>query len=88
MHTVRRGVAAAGSSVFFVLAPGVVAGVVPWLLTGWRARRPLPYSAPLRVAGVALLAAAALVLVQAFRPVRGGGGWHPSPGRPQPSTWS
>jgi protein-S-isoprenylcysteine O-methyltransferase Ste14 len=66
MHTVRRGVAAAGSSVFFVLAPGVVAGVVPWLLTGWRVRRPLPYWAPLRVAGVALLAAGALVLVQAF----------------------
>jgi protein-S-isoprenylcysteine O-methyltransferase Ste14 len=60
--------AAAGSAVFFVLAPGVVAGLVPWWLTGWRVRQPL-WSwawAPLRVAGVGLLAAGAIVLVHAF----------------------
>ncbi|MPZ97078.1 MAG: isoprenylcysteine carboxyl methyltransferase [Propionibacteriales bacterium] len=28
--------AAAGSAAFFVLAPGSTAGLVPWLLTGWR----------------------------------------------------
>jgi protein-S-isoprenylcysteine O-methyltransferase Ste14 len=60
--------AAAGSVVFFVLAPGVVAGLVPWWLTGWRVRHPHPSWAwvPLRVAGVALLAAGVLVLVGAF----------------------
>ncbi len=62
----RKTMAAAGSSAFFVLAPGVVAGVVPWWLTGWRVGQPLPYWAPLRVAGVALLAAGVLVLVHAF----------------------
>jgi protein-S-isoprenylcysteine O-methyltransferase Ste14 len=28
--------AAVGSAIFFVLAPGSTAGLVPWLLTGWR----------------------------------------------------
>lgn len=34
--TRRRALAAAGSSLFFALAPGMVAGVVPW----WPRRRP------------------------------------------------
>ena len=55
-----------GSLVFLLLAPGVVAGVVPWWLTGWRSRGPLPYWAPLRVAGAILLAAGIVVLLQAF----------------------
>ena len=32
----RRVMAAAGSAVFFVLGPGLVAGLVPWWLTGWQ----------------------------------------------------
>src|SRR6266540_1366006 len=57
---VRKPMAAAGTAVFFVLAPGVVAGLLPWWLTGWRVRQPLPWWAwaPLRVAGGVLLAAA------------------------------
>lgn len=55
-----------GSLVFLVLAPGLVAGLVPWWLTGWRVRQPLPYWLPLRVAGVILLAAGVVVLLQAF----------------------
>jgi protein-S-isoprenylcysteine O-methyltransferase Ste14 len=60
--------AATGTAAFFVLAPGVVAGLVPWWLTGWRVRQPLPWWAwaPLRVAGVALLVAGVIVLVPAF----------------------
>jgi protein-S-isoprenylcysteine O-methyltransferase Ste14 len=58
--------AAVGSAVFFALAPGVVAGVVPWWLTGWRARALPAWWLPLRVAGVVLLVAGAGVLVQAF----------------------
>jgi hypothetical protein len=41
-------------------------GVIPWLLTGWKVREPVPYWAPLRVLGAMLLAAGLLVLVQAF----------------------
>jgi len=63
---VRRTTAAAGSSVFFLLAPGFVAGLVPWWLTGWQLRQLWPYSLPLRCAGAVLLAAGAAVLVNAF----------------------
>ena len=61
-----RTVAAVGSIAFFVLAPGVVAGVVPWWLTGWRMREPMPFWAPLRVLGAALIVAGTVVLVYAF----------------------
>jgi protein-S-isoprenylcysteine O-methyltransferase Ste14 len=63
---VNRARAAIGSAVFFVLAPGVFMGLVPWLLTGWRVRDPLPYWAPLRLLGAALLVAGTTVLGQAF----------------------
>jgi len=62
----RKAAAGAGSAAFFVLAPGVVAGVVPWWLTGWRVAQPLPAWAPLRVAGAVLLAAGVAVLGHAF----------------------
>ena len=51
---------------FFLLAPGVVAGLIPWLLTRWQAREPLPYWAPVRVLGGILLVAGLIALVQAF----------------------
>lgn len=57
---------AAGAAAFFVLAPGVVAGIVPWLLTGWDVEEPLPYWAPLRVVGVALLVVGVAALVHSF----------------------
>jgi protein-S-isoprenylcysteine O-methyltransferase Ste14 len=63
---VRTARAALGSLVFLVLAPGVVAGVVPWLLTGWHARGPLPYRLPLWIGGLILIAAGVLVLLVAF----------------------
>jgi protein-S-isoprenylcysteine O-methyltransferase Ste14 len=68
MTTMRKTMAAAGSVAHFALQPGLVAGLVPWWLTGWQLRHPLPSWtwAPLRTAGVALLAAGAVVLVQAF----------------------
>src|ERR687889_832803 len=62
----RKPTAAGGSSVFFLLAPGVVAGLIPWLLTRWQAREPLPYWAPVRVLGGILLVAGLIALVGAF----------------------
>jgi protein-S-isoprenylcysteine O-methyltransferase Ste14 len=58
-----RARAAAGSLVFLALAPGVAAGVVPWLLTGWESTGP-PLA--LQVVGVGLIAAGAAVLLHAF----------------------
>ncbi len=60
----RKMTAAAGTAVFLVIAPGVVAGRVPWLLTGWRAGSPNPV--PARVAGAVLAAAGAVVVICAF----------------------
>lgn len=62
----RRAGAAAGSALFLVVAPGTVAVLVPWWLTGWRVLEPAPWSAPVRVAGVLLIVPAALVLLHAF----------------------
>ena len=55
--------AALGSAVFLLAAPGVVAGLVPWLITGWDSSDP-----PLAVAllGAALIVAGAGVLLHAF----------------------
>lgn len=63
---VRRPVAAVGSAVFFLAAPGVVTGVVPWLLTRWRVEDPARSWAWVRVLGVALIVAGLIVLIQAF----------------------
>jgi protein-S-isoprenylcysteine O-methyltransferase Ste14 len=61
-----RAVAAAGSAVFFVLAPGVIAGLIPRWLTSWRVEDPLPFWAPLRLVGALLLVTGVGVLVRAF----------------------
>ena len=62
----RKRAAAMGSAAVFLAAPGVVAGLVPWLLTGWRVRAPVPYLMCARVLGAALLVARLVALIQAF----------------------
>jgi protein-S-isoprenylcysteine O-methyltransferase Ste14 len=52
--------------VFLVVAPGVVAGLIPWWITGWDARDLSPYWWPVRIAGAVLIVAGAVVLLQAF----------------------
>ncbi len=54
---------ALGSALFFLLAPGVVAGLVPWLLTHWETG---PMPAALRVLGAVLIAGGLPVLAHAF----------------------
>jgi len=63
---VKRSTAAVGSALFFVVAPGTVIGLIPWLLTGWQVHDPLPYWAPLRVVGAVFLIAGVAVAGQAF----------------------
>ena len=62
----RRPTAAIGSAVFFVLAPGMVVGLIPWLLTRWQVREPLPYWMFMRALGAVLLVAGLITLVGAF----------------------
>src|SRR5215216_3585407 len=79
----RRSAAAVGSAVFFVAAPGIVAGLVPWLISGWRLPRPMSPFAILRLAaGVVLLALAVVVLVRAFARFVVEGGGTPAPVAP------
>lgn len=60
MRTLR---AALGSALFLLVAPGVAAGLVPWLLTGWDSSDPPAW---LAVLGAALVAAGAGALLHAF----------------------
>ena len=55
--------AAIGSLVFLAGAPGVVAGLVPWLLTRWAAH---DWSLPVRLVGGAMIAAGLAFLLDAF----------------------
>ena len=55
--------AAIGSALFLLVAPGTVAGLVPWLLTGWEARS---WPWPVRAIGALLLVAAVAALLSAF----------------------
>ena len=72
----NRAVAGVASAAFFVAAPGVVAGLVPWLLTGWSLPPTSTTSLMVRgcIAAVAVLSGL-VVLIGAFvRFVREGSG--------------
>jgi protein-S-isoprenylcysteine O-methyltransferase Ste14 len=55
--------AAVGSLIFLLVAPGVVAGLIPWWLTGWETRT---IWLLLRVVGIALIVAGTVALLEAF----------------------
>lgn len=62
----RRTAAALGSAAFLVVGPGVVAGVVPWLLTGWSVRTPAPFWGAARGVGALLVLSGLAVLLMTF----------------------
>lgn len=63
----QRSAAGVGTAVFFVVGPGLVAGLVPWLISGWQVRGPVSPLAIIRMAlGGVLLVLAIVVLVRAF----------------------
>lgn len=53
-----------GSALFFVLAPGVVGGLIPALITGWEVEERLPGA--LRALGLGIVVVAAGFLLHAF----------------------
>jgi protein-S-isoprenylcysteine O-methyltransferase Ste14 len=64
---VQRSAAGVGTAVFFVVGPGLVAGLVPWLISGWQVRGPVSPLAIIRMAlGGVLLVLAIVVLGRAF----------------------
>ncbi len=62
----HRAVASVGSAVWFLLAPGVVAGLIPWWLTGGRAMPRWSGWWPLTLVGVALLTGGIAVMLHSF----------------------
>jgi hypothetical protein len=59
--------AAVGSVVFFIAAPGVVAGLMPWLISDWDVCWPMSaFGIGMMALGVALLAVAVMVLIRNF----------------------
>jgi protein-S-isoprenylcysteine O-methyltransferase Ste14 len=62
----RRIAAIVGSAIFLVIAPGIVAGYVPWRICRWHVEAPLLGTSSLRVGGVWLIAAGLPVLLDSF----------------------
>ncbi|MEU8796057.1 isoprenylcysteine carboxylmethyltransferase family protein [Spirillospora sp. NPDC048819] len=62
----RRFHAVAGTSVFVVLAPGVVAGAIPWWLTGWDAGPRLAFEPVWQTVAIILISAGSAVLLHAI----------------------
>jgi len=62
----RRILAVLGSALFLLIAPGIVAGLVPWWISGWKVQPPFFGFRPVRVFGVLLIATGVSVLVESF----------------------
>ncbi|MBV8423943.1 MAG: isoprenylcysteine carboxylmethyltransferase family protein [Candidatus Eremiobacteraeota bacterium] len=55
-----------GSALFFVVAPAMLAGVIPWSITHWEFRPPFLAAEATRVAGLALVVAGVPGLLDSF----------------------
>jgi len=62
----RRVSSIIGSVVFLIVAPGTVAGFVPWWMYQWRMQGPLLGLEFLRWVGIALILAGVTILLEAF----------------------
>ena len=62
----RKSRAALGSAAFFVVAPGTVVGLIPWLITHWELRQPWPFWISAQVVGVVLIGLGLVPPVSAF----------------------
>lgn len=62
----RRVFAILGTTVFLLLAPGVVVGLVPWWISRWHFHAPFLGFPPFRVIGAVLIAAGIPVLLESF----------------------
>ncbi len=71
----RQASAALGSALFFVIAPGTIAGFVPWRISHWRPGAPIFGSVIFQAAGLLLIICGIAVLLETFaRFVREGKG--------------
>jgi hypothetical protein len=66
VHVLRKVAAIVGSAVFLVIAPGFVAGWVPWWVSRWKVQAPFFGITPLRIVGGLLIALGALGILDSF----------------------
>ena len=62
----KRLSAVVGTGLFLLLAPGTVAGLVPWWITRWRMQSPLLGFSGFRVIGALMIAAGIAVVLDSF----------------------
>jgi protein-S-isoprenylcysteine O-methyltransferase Ste14 len=62
----RRVASILGSAAFLVLAPGTVAGLVPWLISHWQMQLPLLRFTPFRGIGILLIVGGILIVLESF----------------------
>jgi protein-S-isoprenylcysteine O-methyltransferase Ste14 len=62
----RRVSAVLGTAAFLILAPGTVAGLIPWWISHWRLHPPFLGFPPFRAIGVLLIAAGVAVVLESF----------------------
>jgi protein-S-isoprenylcysteine O-methyltransferase Ste14 len=60
-----KSAAVIGSVLFFIVTPGTVAGLIPWLITRWHAEQ-IPLAPLLQVLGSGAVAAGLAVLIESF----------------------
>jgi protein-S-isoprenylcysteine O-methyltransferase Ste14 len=65
-EAIRRVSAIVGTVFFLLIAPGTVAGLVPWWISGWRVRPPLLHFYPFRWLGIFLIVAGVPLLLDSF----------------------
>jgi protein-S-isoprenylcysteine O-methyltransferase Ste14 len=63
---VRRLSAVIGTGIFLLLAPGIIAGAVPWWISRWHMRPPLLGVGAVRVLGIILILEGVAVLLDSF----------------------
>ena len=62
----RKMWAVLGSALFLIIAPGIVAGFIPWWISKWNVQAPFLGFVPLRALGALLLVVSVLVLLESF----------------------
>src|ERR1700753_749527 len=62
----RTSTAAVGSAMFFIVAPGTVVGLIPWLISHWEFHQPAPPWVIAQVIGALLICVALVPAVSAY----------------------
>lgn len=66
-QVIRKAGAIVGSALFLVIAPGLVAGLIPWWICHWRFQSAFLRLASLRVAGAIFISIGIVGLLDSFR---------------------